>query len=86
MHARHARAHMRAMDTSRRGGAGCLATVGALCYGFVGFIQKDSKMMQNGMRGRVVAQFLTVATMLAASTSIFMKGRGGADAQPEGSK
>ena len=77
---------MRAMGTSRRGGAGCLATVGALCYGFVGFMQKDSKMMQNGMRGRVVAQFLTVATMLAASTSIFMKGRGGADAQPEGSK
>mmetsp|Transcript_48381 Transcript_48381/g.104847 ORF Transcript_48381/g.104847 Transcript_48381/m.104847 type:complete len:98 (+) Transcript_48381:34-327(+) len=44
---------------------GCLATVGCLSAGFAGFLQGNQKLMQQGMRGRVVAQGLTVFGMLA---------------------
>jgi hypothetical protein len=41
-----------------------MITVGALCSGLAGFVQGDSKHMQRMMRMRVVAQGVTVMSMV----------------------
>ncbi len=45
--------------------AGCLITVAALATGLSGFINGNKALMQQSMRARVVAQGVTVVSMLA---------------------